>query len=131
MDEFARLFARELPAVDLVAYVFRSVRNSAIDLTRTSNRQTSLKDSLFNGYHQPANRSVEPTDELMIKERCEQLRDALEQLPEQEREAVILKSFAELTFEQAGSIANVPSKTIATRYRRALAKLETQLKHEI
>jgi RNA polymerase sigma factor (sigma-70 family) len=68
---------------------------------------------------------------LLAKERDSLLRSAIDQLSETDREAVVLKLYAGLTFEQAGKIADESPKTIATRYRRALEKLEVQLKGQL
>jgi RNA polymerase sigma-70 factor (ECF subfamily) len=68
---------------------------------------------------------------LLTRERDELLKEALNQLPDTDREAVVLKLFAGLTFEQAGEVTETSPKTIATRYRRALGKLENQLKGQL
>ncbi len=111
----------------LVPYVFMTVRNSAIDLQRKANRQKKLADSLFNGYSPPANHSMSPPQDMLTRERDQILRDAIETLPEEQRDAVVLKAFGGLTFEQAAAVLDIPPKTLATRYRRALKKLETRL----
>ena len=129
-NAFTKLFTCRIPPGDQVAYVYKTVRNSAIDIRRTIRRQTQLKESLFNGYRPVSDRSKTPPEDLLTKERHEQLRIAIESLSDHEQEAVVLKAFAGLTFEQSGAVANVPVKTIATRYRRALIKLEDHLNDE-
>ena len=129
-NAFVKLFRRELPDGDHVAYVFRTVRNSAIDVSRNASRQNRLKDMLVNGFHPSQIKMQTPPEQLLTEERHERLRVAIQELPLAEQEAVILKAFADLTFEQAGLVTNLSSKTIATRYRRALIKLERQLSHE-
>ncbi len=74
---------------------------------------------------------TDPQIHMLIKERDQILRKAIENLPEDEREAIVFKALAGLTFQQAGEAAGVPAKTIATRYRRALQKLETRLRDQI
>ena len=128
---FAKLFKRNLPSGDLVAYVFKSVRNAAIDMTRKNQRDTKLNDSLINGFLPPVAKPTEPPEKLLTKERHELLRSAIDSLGREDKEAVVLKSFAGLTFEQVGDVTNVSPKTIATRYRRALKKLEHQLKDQL
>ena len=115
---------------EIVAYVFRSVRNSAIDLKRSDQRQKRLSESLFTEYQFREHPST-PSEQLLTKERDTLLRDAIDRLPELDREAIVLKLFAGLTFAQAGSVANTSPKTMATRYRRVLGKLENQLKGQI
>lgn len=128
-NAFARLFKSQLPNEgDIVAYVYGAVRNSAIDANRSANRQLEFKQSLVNGYHpERTNGSLTPPDQLLTKERHERLRNEIESLSNEEREAIVLKVFAGLTFEQAAYVAQEPAKTIASRYRRALIKLERKL----
>ena len=114
----------------LVAYVFRSVRNSAIDLQRSGQRQKRLSESLFAEYRRREDSST-PVQTLLTQERDGLLRDAIDQLCDVDREAIVLKLFAGLTFEQAGKVAQASPKTIATRYRRALGKLENHLKGQL
>lgn len=115
---------------ELVAYVFRSVRNSAIDLQRAGQRQQQLSASLFAEYRCHKDPAT-PEQALLTKERDAVLRAAIGQLSDVDREAVVLKLFAGLTFEQAGNVAGTSPKTIATRYRRALGKLENHLKGQL
>ena len=127
---FAKLFRHNVPPGDLVAYVFKSVRNAAIDTTRQNQRDTKFNDSLINGFL-PTAQPTQPSENLLTKERHELLRNAIDALGREDKEAVVLKSFAGLTFEQVGDVTNVSPKTIATRYRRALKKLEHQLKDQL
>ncbi len=49
---------------------------------------------------------------------------ALKILPEEQREAVFLKIWGELSFEEIATIQNVSLQTTASRYRYALGKLK-------
>jgi len=134
-NAFARLHrgsgsAEELKQDKMVPYVFRCVRNCAIDLQRNRQRQNRLGESLFESYQQ-IDSNPSPTDTLLTEERAELLRVAIDGLAESEREVIVLKVFAGLTFEQAGEMAQTSPKTMATRYRRALVKLESQLKGQL
>jgi RNA polymerase sigma factor (sigma-70 family) len=82
---------------------------------------------LFNGYLPPA-KSTDPQSELLSAERDQILRQAIDNLSDNEKEAIVLKALAGLTFQQAGEVAGIPAKTIATRYRRALETLATRLR---
>ena len=120
----------ELKQENRVPYVFRCVRNCAVDLQRTQQRQRRLGESLFESVQQ-FDSSLSPSDSLLTAERAEILRVAIDGLAESEREVIVLKVFAGLTFEQAGEMAQTSPKTMATRYRRALVKLESQLKGQL
>ena len=113
----------------MVPYVFRCVRNCAIDLQRKRRREKRLKESLFE--QAQGSSSDSSADSMLTQERADILRAAIDGLAEAEREVVVLKVFAGLTFEQAGEMAETSPKTMATRYRRALVKLENQLKGQL
>lgn len=114
---------------DLVSYVFQSVRNSAIDQSRARRQQHSLKETIFNGFvPPPANSLDDPPLNVLTRERDQVLRQAIDELPDITREAVILKTFSELTFEQIGVVLGMPTKTVATRYHRALKTLQLKLR---
>jgi len=114
----------------LIPYVFRCVRNSAIDLQRKRQHQQRLGESLFENLQQ-LDSNPSPADALLTQERAELLRVAIDGLGDLEREVLVLKVFAGLTFEQAGEMAQTSPKTMATRYRRALVRLENQLKGQL
>ncbi len=129
-EAFAKMAGRKPLEGDPVPYVFKAVRHAAIDIQRARRRDQQLSASLFNGFSPPP-KATDPQIQLLTKERDQILREAIENLPESEREAIVLKALAGLTFEQAGEAAGIPAKTIATRYRRALQKLETRLRGQI
>jgi len=77
--------------------------------------------SMFNG-HAP-----DPVTESERAERDCTLRKAVDGLPEEQREAIVLKVYAGLTFEQMAETVQAPLPTVAARYRRALEKLKLVL----
>lgn len=134
-NAFARLhrgsdLADEIGSEKLVPYVFRCVKNCAIDLQRKRQRETRLRENLFENFQPPEN-DVSPAESMLTRERADALKVAIDGLAELDREVVVLKVFAGLTFEQAGELAQTSPKTMATRYRRALVKLENQLKGQL
>ena len=130
-EAFVKLVARPLPADDLVAYVYRSVRNAAIDATRSQHRRNRIAETLFNGFRPDNVPETCPRMNLLTREREQLLRKAIGDLPDPQREIVILKAFAGLTFDQVALAVEIPAKTAATRYRRAIKKLESRLKGEL
>lgn len=127
-DAFTRLYKRRPEPQQLTAYVFRTVRNVAIDHQRSGAKQRQAAESIFNGYVPPPAKTEAPPDDLLTSERDQILRCAIAALTEDERDAVVLRAFAGLTFDQAGEALDAPAKTVATRYRRALTKLENSLR---
>lgn len=128
-EAFVRIYRASKVPDDRVAYVFAAVRNSAIDLSRRAQRSRELHETIFNG-QVPALEKTGPgeTSRLLDRERDQILRKAIDGLAAEQREVVILKTFAGLTFTQIASITSAPAKTAETRYRRALDKLKQHLK---
>jgi len=56
------------------------------------------------------------------------LEAALRQLPVEQREVVVLRVWGQLTFQEIAVAQEVPSNTVASRYRYGLAKLRDILK---
>lgn len=131
-DAFARMCRLEGARVDeLRCYVFAAVRNAAIDASRRDAHQRKTMESVFNGFVPPTAASAEPHEDVLTAERDAILRRAIETLPPDVREVILLKAFAGLTFEEVSRIVDAPMKTVASRYRRALGKLESVLRDQL
>jgi len=126
-EAFARLWrSGARPAGDAVAYVFAAVRNAAVDQGRRAAAETAVDPaSIFNGL--PA----DPAQAVLDAERHARVRDAVETLPQAEREAVVLRVYGGLTFEQMAEALGEPLATVASRYRRATERLERRLRREV
>jgi len=95
------------------AYLFRAVRNTALNHVRGTSREVELADGGV---------WLESSDGS--KETSIALQSALKRLPEEQREMVVLKIWGELTFEEAAAVIGIPANTAASRYRYGLAKLK-------
>lgn len=87
-----------------------------------------MPESIFTGLAQAL---PDPVDGLLTSERDQILRSAVDELNDSEREVVVLKAFSDLTFDDVSAILDVPAKTVATRYRRAIMKLEERLRGQL
>ena len=120
------------PQGDAVAYMFRCVRNAAIDCTRRISRHQKMQASVFNGFVPPPASSFEnPDARTLTRERDQILRRAINELRSDVREIVLLKTYSELTFKQISNVLDVSEKTAATQYRRALITLSQKLKGQL
>lgn len=121
-DAFVRLCREDFPpsrAGDPVAYVFGVVRNAAIDaLRRGGPPRTPV--SIFDA-------APSPEALALGAERERSVAEAVESLPIEQREAVILKVYAGLSFAQIAAAVGAPLPTVASRYRRGLARLRERL----
>lgn len=121
-EAFLRLWARRpSPAGDLVAYVFAAVRNAAIDQLRRRRPAGEVPMSIFDGA------AANPAVAAVEAEQFRLLRRAVEHLPDKQREAVVLKTYAGLTFQQMAAVLGEPLPTVAARYHRAIAKVREAL----
>ena len=121
-EGFVRLFARDRqPTGDPVAYAFATVRNAAIDQAR---RRRPVGEAIYNG--QVAAQGG-PESAAVAAERDQIMRQAMDELPEQQRQAVVLKISADLTFEQITQVVGAPLGTVTSRYHRAIEKMRQRL----
>jgi RNA polymerase sigma-70 factor (ECF subfamily) len=115
--------AGKTPGGDPVAYVFAAVRNAAIDQKRRLGGVDASAVSIFD----VAEPSQAPDNTLHDGERDKMMADAIDQLPADQRDALVMHVFSGLTLQQAATALGVPLQTLASRYRRALARLRESL----
>jgi RNA polymerase sigma-70 factor, ECF subfamily len=75
----------------------------------------------------PSNGSQDPYSLLAGKTEREQLRDAIQQLPIESREIIILREYGELSYQEIADAMDVPIGTVMSRLGRARSKLRTLL----
>ena len=63
-----------------------------------------------------------------MEENALALQAALADVPDEQREVLILRIWGQMTFEEAASALDISPNTAASRYRYALAKLKERLK---
>jgi len=101
--------------------LFAMVRRAGLDHVRAASRRAAREfavaaDEETVAWFAPA------TDE-----RDAAIQAALRQLPPEQREVVVLKTWGELTFEQIARTLDIPPNTAASRYRYALDALRRSL----
>jgi RNA polymerase sigma-70 factor (ECF subfamily) len=114
---------RELPG-EPMALLITSVRRAACDLARRETRRVAREAWADGGIEDPA--PVFQTS-LEADDRREAVEAAMRRLPEEQREVLVLKIWAELTFEQIAGELEISPNTAASRYRYALAALRKEL----
>jgi RNA polymerase sigma-70 factor (ECF subfamily) len=93
-------------------YLFRAVRNTCLNRRRATAREASGPDipPMFLETAGPPGLARD-------------IEDALNALPQEQRQVVVLRVWAEMTFEEAAHVLEIPANTAASRYRYALEKL--------
>jgi RNA polymerase sigma-70 factor (ECF subfamily) len=109
-----------------VSWVVRIAHNLIIDYYRKENRMpTYSKDSftelnLFNS----KSLSEETIEDQLIKEQiANDIRNLIEELPEEQREVIVLRHFKNLSFKEIAEQTNVSINTALGRMRYALMNL--------
>jgi RNA polymerase sigma-70 factor (ECF subfamily) len=117
---FARLAGMASPPNEPKLYAFRAVRNAAVDITRARSRRHE-EPIPGEPIEAPHDASMDADDSSAA------VAHALEQVDTASREVVELHLHARLTFQEIADILGEPLPTVASRYRRALAKLRSLL----
>jgi RNA polymerase sigma-70 factor (ECF subfamily) len=76
----------------------------------------------------PAN-SPAPNEEILTDERCRAVRSAVDHLPEELREAIVLCEWQERSMAEAAMILDTTPKAVESRIYRARQILRERLKH--
>jgi RNA polymerase sigma factor (sigma-70 family) len=115
-DAFLKLVRQRTPPLDPAAWLYRVVRNGALDAAKTARRRqqretiTSRSSRWFVEFHSgglDADTAVA----------------ALERLPPEQREIVTGHLWGKLTFEQLGQVAGCSASTAFRRFQDAIAEL--------
>ncbi len=100
---------------NLRAYLLKIARNKASQSRYRS--RNSPANSAAVAAPGLAEATIEPRLDAIV------VRDALAQLPAEQAEVVVVKTWHELTFTEIGEVLHIPANTAASRYRYGLAKL--------
>ncbi|MDR2512703.1 MAG: sigma-70 family RNA polymerase sigma factor [Puniceicoccales bacterium] len=112
---------RHLPG-DPAALLITSIRRAALDHVRKETRRTRREQATLVLEGDPIS-WFEPAP----NEHDHLLQEALEKLPDAQRQVVALKIWGELTFEEIGRQLDCSPNTAASRYRYALTRLRETL----
>ena len=128
-EAFVRFWANRERAADPAAYLFACVRSAALDWRRSGARRGRREEAAARRGAASEAPLFAPTVEH--DERRAAIEAALSTLPESQREVLVMKVWARLTFPQIAVALDIPADTAASRYRYALAKLREQLTEEL
>ena len=123
-DGFVKFWKSRSSARDPAAYLFTCVRSAAYDLRRAHAARSRYETSPF----APSASFLESPVEQ--DERRRHVEAALAQLPQDQREVLVLKIWSTLTFAQIAEVLQIPLNTAASRYRYALQNIEPLLAKE-
>ena len=114
---FLRLLRGDVAAPESeLGYLYRAVKNAALNAKRNVSRETQIDSGERWFVHRNGNVEAELA-----------LQEALAELPEEQREVVMMRIWSGMTLEEIGAATGVTVNTAASRYRYALEKLRERL----
>jgi RNA polymerase sigma-70 factor (ECF subfamily) len=97
-------------------YLYRAIRNTALNYRRNHSRELALT---------PDGRwlkSPPGMEEIGLA-----IQSTLQELPDEQREVIVLRVWGQMTFDEAAAALDIPANTAASRYRYGLARLKERL----
>lgn len=122
----------------LLLYVLKMTRNAALDLERkrSRRRENELSLTVENDDGERVDRELADTSEdndpakrLTRAERIAEVRRAIEALPPDQREIIILKDIQGLSYAQIADLLSIEEGTVGSRISRARKNLEKILRN--
>jgi RNA polymerase sigma-70 factor, ECF subfamily len=117
-DVLVRMVSERRPVANALAYFLKCLRNLALDRRRQMRRPAELPRDVA---------GFLDCDGAADRELADRVRTALQRLPDDYREVIVLKVYCGLTFRAVADLLGRPPSTVASNYRRGLAELKTLL----
>jgi RNA polymerase sigma-70 factor, ECF subfamily len=117
------------PDSNMKSWLFTILRNLWLNQwrRRSSGPQFVDADGSRDGTNGIAASSKNPYESYVSNEESDQVRDAIQQLPEEFREVILLREYEELSYHEISSILNCPPGTVMSRLARARSRLRVLL----
>ena len=129
-ESFLKAFAAadEFRGRDPRVWLFTIVRNTTINLLRRrrSERIAGRPEEM----QEPVDTAADPESAMIAGSRRTRIRAAIAALPDDFREALILREFEGLSYKEIASVLNAPIGTVMSRLSRARTLLLEQLASE-
>lgn len=109
----------------LRTFLTLSARHRALDVLRSELRRAGREDR----HHRllPAQRQPTPDDEVVAAQTASVVREAVRELPPDQREVIEMAYFGGLSYRDVATAIGIPEGTAKSRVRLALARLEAVL----
>jgi RNA polymerase sigma factor (sigma-70 family) len=104
------------------AWLLEIVRNTCYD--RLQQRGVRDHSAFDEGIHSVGQSTTNPETSLLQKEKAELVREALDELPLEYREVLVLRELEELSYIEIASITKIPLGTVMSRLSRARKRLQ-------
>jgi RNA polymerase sigma factor (sigma-70 family) len=105
------------------AWLLGIVRNTSYTWMQ-QNRSAELNMALDDETHEPESHDLNPEALLVQKADAQMLRQAVEALPLEFREVLVLRELDEMSYKQIAAVADLPLGTVMSRLARARKRLQ-------
>lgn len=120
---FVRYWNRRDAAQDPVAYLYRTLRNTAMNHRRSESRRQRHEQASAEQLPRHEAMFVSPPEHAEREELGEQVTRALSTLPIEQREVIVMRTWAQLSFDTIGEVMEIPARTAQSRYRYGIQAL--------
>jgi RNA polymerase sigma factor (sigma-70 family) len=121
----AMRFFSSLRDDDARPWLFAIVRNTWY--SRVSRRPSTQGTPLITAQHEGADDALDPEERLLQQHTVAVVRTALEQLPVDFREVLVLREFEGLSYKEIAAVIGVPLGTVMSRLARGRERLTAVL----
>lgn len=121
-EAFLQLYQQPRAPVDVIAWLYRTVRNGAMNAARTDVRRGRRESAA--SQDRPA--WFEPAVDQRID--AQAAVDALQQLPIELRETIVARLWGGLSFDEVADLTGTSASTAYRRYVEALENLRERLR---
>ena len=106
---------------NLRAWLYKVARNTCLNNLRAGKRETAITGEL-------EDKAPQPAEQILARERREQLYCAMQQLPDRQREILELFYFSEMSVREIADLTGLTSQNVRVLSHRAKQKLREILR---
>jgi RNA polymerase sigma-70 factor (ECF subfamily) len=122
-EAIVELAAQPVRPENPVAWLFRVVRNRALNQSRSARRRTAREKTAA----RPEMDSLDPAKRVQFDEEQIHLLRVLEQLPPDDRELIVLRIWSGMSWSEIAELTAISSSSAHRRYVAALEKMKLRL----
>jgi len=123
----ARAARRYEPRGCFRVWLMRIVRNRCLNCIQSERLRRAVVSQVDFQVVDPVSHDPAPEHEIDVSEEMQLVRQAIAQLPERQREAIVLYGFERLTYREISDVLDMPINTVKTLIHRARAALAQAL----